>query len=214
MQKEGKALALNNYDDLNDIQLDVLREIGNIGAGNAATALSSMLTSQINIAVPTVRILDYEEVVEELGGPEQMIVGLLLCLDGDVQGMIMFLLQQNFADLTLQALLGQGLPASGEIDEMSYSAIQEVANIMAASYVNAISALTGLTINLTVPSMCLDMLGAILSVPAIHYADISDKIIFISDAFDGEDLHAPNHVLLIPDVESLQKMMTCLGIEL
>ncbi len=207
-------MALNNYDDLNDIQLDVLREIGNIGAGNAATALSSMLTSQINIAVPTVRILDYEEVVEELGGPEQMIVGLLLCLDGDVQGMIMFLLQQNFADLTLQALLGQGLPASGEIDEMSYSAIQEVANIMAASYVNAISALTGLTINLTVPSMCLDMLGAILSVPAIHYADISDKIIFISDAFDGEDLHAPNHVLLIPDVESLQKMMTCLGIEL
>lgn len=207
-------MALNNYDDLNDIQLDVLREIGNIGAGNAATALSSMLTSQINITVPTVRILDYEEVVEELGGPEQMIVGLLLCLDGDVQGMIMFLLQQNFADLTLQALLGQGLPASGEIDEMSYSAIQEVANIMAASYVNAISALTGLTINLTVPSMCLDMLGAILSVPAIHYADISDKIIFISDAFDGEDLHAPNHVLLIPDVESLQKMMTCLGIEL
>ena len=207
-------MALHTYDDLNDIQMDVLREIGNIGAGNAATALSSMLTSPINICVPTVRILDYEQVVTELGGPEQMIVGLLLCLDGDVKGMIMFLLHQNFADMTLQALLGQGLPESGEIDEMSYSAIQEVANIMAASYVNAISSMTGLTINITVPSMCVDMLGAILSVPSIYYADISDKIIFIADEFNGQDLRAPNHVLLIPDVDSLEKIMTNLGIEL
>ena len=85
---------------------------------------------------------------------------------------------------------------------------------MAASFVNAISEMTGLTINITVPSMCVDMLGAILSVPAIHYANISDKIVFIQDEFSSQDLHAPNHVLLIPDVESLGKIMTNLGIEL
>ena len=206
-------MSLNTYDDLNDIHMDVLREIGNIGSGNAASALSSMLTSPVNISVPVVKIMDYEEVVDALGGPEEMIVGLLLKLDGDVKGMIMFLLHQNFANMLLMSLLGEDISLD-KIDEIGYSAIQEMSNIMAASYINAISAMTGLSINLSVPAMCVDMLGAILSVPAIHYANISDKIIFISDEFSSDNIHAPNHILLIPDVDSLEKIMTNLGIEL
>ena len=206
-------MALHNYDELSDMHIDALREIGNIGSGNAASSLAMMLSDQIDILVPVVRILDYEQVMEELGGPEQMIVGLLLCLDWDVNGMIMFLLHQNFANTLLASLIGEA-DVGGTVDEMSYSALQEVANIMAASYVNAIADLTGFTINVSVPSMCVDMLGAILSVPAIHYANISDKMIFIEDKFHGKDLNAPNHILLIPDVESLDKIMTSLGIEL
>lgn len=206
-------MALHNYDELSDMHIDALREIGNIGSGNAASSLAMMLSDQIDISVPVVRILDYEQVMEELGGPEQMIVGLLLCLDGDVNGMIIFLLHQNFANTLLASLIGEA-DVGGTVDEMNYSALQEVANIMAASYVNAIADLTGFTINVSVPSMCVDMLGAILSVPAIHYANISDKMIFIEDKFHGKDLNAPNHILLIPDVESLDKIMTSLGIEL
>lgn len=209
-------MALNNYEQLNDMHIDALREIGNIGSGNAASSLAMMLSVQVDISVPVVRILDYEQVMEELGGPEQMIVGLLLCLDGDVNGMIMFLLHQEFANKLIGTLLGEApdVGAQGEIDEMSYSALQEVSNIMAASYVNAISSLTDLNINISVPSMCVDMLGAILSVPAIHYANISDKMIFIEDMFSGQGLETPNHILLIPDVESLGKIMDRLGIEL
>lgn len=207
-------MALQNYDELSDMHIDALREIGNIGSGNAASSLAMLLADQVDISVPVVRIEDYEQVIEELGGPEQMIVGLLLCLEGDVNGMIMFLLHQNFANTLLTSMLGEEPPNVGEMDEMSYSALQEVANIMAASYVNAIAELTGFSINITVPSMCVDMLGAILSVPAIHYANISDKIIYIEDKFSGKDLNAPNHILLIPDVESLNKIMTSLGIEL
>ena len=206
-------MALHNYDELSDMHIDALREIGNIGSGNAASSLAMLLADTIDISVPVVRILDYEQVMDELGGPEQMIVGLLLCLDGDVNGMIMFLLHQNFANTLLASLIGEA-DVGGTVDEMSYSALQEVANIMAASYVNAIADLTGFTINVSVPSMCVDMLGAILSVPAIHYANISDKMIFIEDKFHGKDLNAPNHILLIPDVESLDKIMTSLGIEL
>lgn len=206
-------MSLQNYDELSDMHIDALREIGNIGSGNAASSLAMLLSDQIDISVPVVRILDYEQVMEQLGGPEQMIVGLLLCLDGDVNGMIMFLLHQNFANTLLEALVGE-VDVGGTVDEISYSALQEVANIMAASYVNAIADLTGFTINISVPSMCVDMLGAILSVPAIHYANISDKMIFIEDKFHGKDLNAPNHILLIPDVESLDKIMTSLGIEL
>lgn len=206
-------MSLQNYDELSDMHIDALREIGNIGSGNAASSLAMLLSDQIDISVPVVRILDYEQVMEQLGGPEQMIVGLLLCLDGDVNGMIMFLLHQNFANTLLESLVGEA-DVGGTVDEISYSALQEVANIMAASYVNAIADLTGFTINISVPSMCVDMLGAILSVPAIHYANISDKMIFIEDKFHGKDLNAPNHILLIPDVESLDKIMTSLGIEL
>ena len=201
------------YDELSDMHIDALREIGNIGSGNAASSLAMLLADTIDISVPVVRILDYEQVMDELGGPEQMIVGLLLCLDGDVNGMIMFLLHQNFANTLLGALIGEA-DVGGTVDEMSYSALQEVANIMAASYVNAIADLTGFTINISVPSLCVDMLGAILSVPAIHYANISDKMIFIEDKFHGKELDAPNHILLIPDVESLDKIMSSLGIEL
>lgn len=210
-------MALQNYSELNDMHIDALREIGNIGSGNAASSLAMMLAVQVDISVPTVRILEYEQVMEELGGPEQMIVGLLLSLDGDVNGMIMFLLHQQFANKLIESLLGETPPdvgGEGEIDEMSYSALQEVANIMAASYVNAIASLTDLNINISVPSMCVDMLGAILSVPAIHFANVSDKMIFIEDKFHGQDLEAPNHILLIPDVESLGKIMDRLGIEL
>lgn len=211
-------MPIHDYGDLNDMQLDVLRELGNIGSGNAATSLSGMLAHPINIDVPKINILDYNEVVRQLGGPEMMIVGLLLTLDGDVNGMMMFLLQQEFAHIVLNSLLGESYTDFGSIDDMGTSAIQEVGNIMAASYVGAISTMTGLTINISVPSLCIDMAGSILSVPAIHYANISDKVIFIEDEFSSmAETTSPqdtaSHVLMIPDVESLQKIMTNLGLE-
>lgn len=206
-------MALTNFTDLNEMQLDALREIGNIGSGNAASALSSMLDRPVDIAVPKIKILDYDAVTEQLGGPEQLLVGLLFSLEGDVSGMIMFLLQKEFAHMVLNTLLGTTLEENGEVDEMSESAIQEVGNIMAASYINAMAELTGLSINLSVPSLCIDMAGSILSVPAIYYANISDKIILIEDEFNRTSDAAQSHVLLIPEVESLQKIMQSLGLE-
>lgn len=207
-------MPLNDYTDLNDMQMDVLREIGNIGSGNAATSLSEMLMRPVDIAVPKINILDYNQVTQALGGPEEMIVGLLLSLSGDVSGMMMFLLQKEFAHMTLNALLGESFNEFGQVGELGYSAMKEVSNIMAASYVNAISTMSGLTINISVPDMCIDMAGAILSVPAIHYANISDKIIFIEDEFKSNEENAISHILMIPDVDSLQKIMTSLGIEI
>jgi chemotaxis protein CheC len=207
-------LAFDDYSELNDLQIDVLRELGNIGAGNAATSLSSMLNKPVGITVPTVKILGFNEVTEALGGPETMIVGLLLTIEGDVTGMIMFLMQQDFAHMILSSLLGEDLENFADLNEMSHSALSEMSNIMAASYVNAVSQMTSLRINVSVPDMCVDMAGAILSVPAIYFANISDKIIFIEDQFESGEDNAISHVLLIPEVDSLKKIMTNLGIDL
>lgn len=207
-------MALSDYSDLSAMQLDVLREIGNIGTGNAATSLAAMLARPVNIQVPRINILDYGTVAENLGGPENMIVGMLFALKDDVSGMMMFLLQQDFAHMVLNTLLGQSLHSFAEIDEMGISAMKEIGNIMAASYVNAIAQLTGMTIDISVPDICIDMAGAILSVPAIHFANISDKIIFIEDQFESEELKAASQILLIPEVDSLNQIMTNLGIEI
>lgn len=207
-------MPINNYEDLSTTHLDALREIGNIGTGNAATSLSSMLAKPVKIQVPKINILDYSEVADELGGLENMIVGMLLALSGEVTGMIMFLLQKDFAHMILNALLGESFTDFSEVDEMGLSALKEIGNILAASYVNAISQLTQMEINISVPDICIDMVGSILSVPAIYFANISDKIIFIQDEFNSDDERAVSHILMIPEVDSLAEIMKKLGMEI
>lgn len=204
-------MSLRNYDDLNDLQIDVLREIGNIGSGNAATSLAAMLSKQVTIEVPLVRIVDHAEASDKLGGPENVLVGLLLCLSGDITGMMMFLLEKDFAHLVLNTLLGQDLHSFDEVDEMGLSALREISNIMAASYVNSISQLTGMIIDISVPDICIDMVGSMLSVPMIHYANVSDKLILIENKFSSDDSDTVSHILLMPEVESLAAIMNKLG---
>lgn len=203
---------MNNYEELNAMQLDALREIGNIGSGNAATALAELLNHPVEITVPQIGILEYSEVIDRLGGPEQILTGLLFQMDGDVHGMILFLLKQDFAHMILQQLMGVPFPENASLDEMAASALGEVGNIMAGSFVNAIGEMTGLTIEISVPDLCVDMAGAVLSTPAIYYANISDKIICIEDELGHKEIHAGTHVLMVPEVDSLNKIMESLGL--
>jgi chemotaxis protein CheC len=205
-------MGLYDYSELNDIHVDILREIANIGTGNAATSLASMLQRTVDIQVPSVRFLDYNAVTERLGGPETLMVGMLLTLDGDVSGMMMFLMKEQFAHMVLNSLLGQSFENFTDVDEMSMSAMQEIGNIMAGSYVNAIGQITGLTINISPPDITIDMIGSVLSVPAIHFANISDQVIFIEDEFGGgESKDEVSNILLIPDVDSLERILEKLG---
>jgi chemotaxis protein CheC len=134
-----------------------------------------------------------------------------MSLTGDVSGMIMFLIHKPFVKILLNNLLGMDIEDNFDLDEMSQSAIKEVGNIIAASYVNAIAELTGLAIEISPPELSVDMVGSVLSLPAIYYANISDKIIFIKDELDKEDA-ASSQIILIPDVDSLKKIMESLGL--
>lgn len=209
-------MPIQDYSDLNNLHIDMLREIANIGTGNAATSLSSMLQRPINIQVPKISFLDYQAVSENLGGPETLMVGMMLTLHRDITGMMMFLLKEEFAHMVLNSLLGQSFASFVEVDEMGLSAMQEIGNIMAASYINAIGQITGLTIEISPPDITVDMVGSILSVPAIHFANISDKVIFIEDEFhSGKEATAQteetSNILLIPDVDSLDLIVEKLG---
>ncbi|MDL2252704.1 chemotaxis protein CheC [Ruminococcaceae bacterium OttesenSCG-928-I18] len=205
-------MPIQTYDDLNNMQVDMLREIANIGTGNAATSLAAMLQKPINIQVPKIRFLDYDTVTQELGGPESLMVGMMLTLSQDVNGMMMFLMKEEFSHMVLNSLLGQSFASFTEVDDMGLSAMQEIGNIMAASYVNAISQISGMTIEISPPDICIDMIGSILSVPAIHFANISDKVIFIEDEFEGTGADEASNILLIPDVDSLDRLIDKLGL--
>lgn len=201
-----------NIGDLDSLQIDVLREIGNIGAGNAATALAKMLNKKVDMDVPKVRILEFKDINDILGGAETLVVGILLRVNGDIAGDIMFILELDAARVLVNILMGKPVDNTDEFSEMDISALKEVGNILTGSYLNALSTLTNLKIMPSVPDVAIDMAGAILSVPAIEFGKVGDTILYIETAFTEGSTRVVGDFLLIPDVESYSILLKALGV--
>ncbi len=190
---------------------DVLREIGNIGAGNAMTALSQMLQCKVDMQVPQVKLLEFKDVGALMGGEEQIMVGIYLAVEGDITGSIMFLVKQDSAKhLVNKIMMGMGGSEGPGLNEMELSAMKEVSNIITGAYLNSLSALTNLKIYPSPPELTVDMAGAILSVPAIEFGAIGDKILLIQSQF-YDDTMIDGYFILIPDLESYAKILRSLG---
>ena len=200
-----------DVDNLNTTMLDVLGEIGNIGSGNAVTALSSMLSVRIDMSVPKVQMLEFKDAAAILGGEEKLVVGIYLDLYDEVEGNIMFVLDLESA-INLTDMLLNRKSEKEELDEIALSALSEVGNILASSYVNSLSELTGLKITVSVPSLAIDMAGAILSVPAIKFGQIADQILFIETVFAEDDNYVKGNLFLMPDMSSFEKILSSLGV--
>lgn len=201
------------FDTINSLVIDVLKEIGNIGAGNAATALAKMVNTKVDMTVPKVKILEFAEVPEILGGEEMQVAGVFFKLSGDLTGSIMFVLDLDSAFSIINLLMPR---ETMELDEFTMSALQEIGNILAGSYVSSLSGLTNLNINISVPSLAVDMAGAVLSVPAIQFGLVGDKVLIIENEFmeinEGEK--TKGYFFLIPDEESYDILLSSLGVSL
>ncbi|MGN0318940.1 MAG: chemotaxis protein CheC [Lachnospira sp.] len=202
-----------NLDELNDMQYDVLREIGNIGAGNATTALSQMLSMKMNMSVPKVALVPFNEISSSIGDEDQTVVGILLGIEGDIDGMMMFIFDTKSAHHLVDKLMmkDNSIDTDADFNEMEMSALNEIGNIVSGSYLTALSSLTGLKMISTVPAMTIDMVGALLSVPASEFGKYGDKLLFIQSQF-GEDDFVTGYFLLIPELESYDKILTSLGV--
>lgn len=200
-------LTINNMESQ---YFDVLKEIGNIGAGNATTALSQMLGTKVDMKVPQVKLMEFKEVGTTMGGEDQIVAGIYLVVEGDITGSIMFMQKKESAKLMVSKLMG--MQSEGEdFTEMEMSALKELGNIITGAYLNSLSTLTNLKILPSVPEICIDMAGAILSVPAIEFGAVGDKMLLIQTDFmdDHEDLSG--YFVLVPDEESYSKIMKSLG---
>ncbi|SHH26819.1 chemotaxis protein CheC [Caloranaerobacter azorensis DSM 13643] len=200
-----------DINNLNIMLLDILKEIGNIGSGNAATALANIINEKIDMDVPQVKILDFNEVANVLGGAEKPVVGIYFEMNGDIKGSIMFILDIDSARCLLK-LLFKSSNEKDEFTDMDMSALSEVGNILAASYINSLSMLSNMVLKISVPSIAFDMAGAILSVPAIQFGYISDKVLFIETQFKEGNNQVTGNLFLIPELDSFETMLKKLGV--
>ncbi len=200
-----------SVDEISSQYFDVLKEIGNIGAGNATTALSSMLGEKVDMAVPKVRLMEFKDVGTTMGGEEQIVAGIYLVVDGDIHGSIMFVQRKESAKTMISKLMGMPSEHPDEFSEMELSALKEIGNIITGAYLNSLATLTNLTIFPSIPDVCIDMAGAILSVPAIEFGTIADKLLLIETDFtDDEDMSG--FFILVPDADSYGKILKALGV--
>lgn len=207
-------MAEFNLEKMTDMEFDVLKEIGNIGAGNAVTSLAKMMDMRIDMGVPRVSLVPIEAVAHIVGSEDEVVVGIILGLEDDINGMIMMLLPEKLAHTIVDKMLCGLAEDSGDtgFGPMAMSVLSEIGNIIAGSYLSALSNLTGLTISPTVPGVAIDMAGAILSVPAIEYGNIGDKVLLIETVLGTEDL-LDGYIVMVPDVESYGKILSSLGIQ-
>ncbi|MCR5581183.1 MAG: chemotaxis protein CheC [Pseudobutyrivibrio sp.] len=198
-------------DEVNSKYFDVLKEIGNIGAGNATTAIANMLGLRIDMSVPEVAFLPVESLGSAIGAEDEIIVGILLGVEQDIDGSMMFLMDMPSAHHIVNKLMMRDDNYSEPFDEMDLSAIKEIGNIIAGSYLSALSGLTNLTIVPSVPFVAVDMAAAILSVPAVQFGIFGDNALMINTQF-SDDLGIKGHFILMPEEDSYAKILTALGV--
>lgn len=205
---------MQDQENMDGMDLDVLTEIANIGAGNAVTALSQMISNKIDMHVPIVKMLTFSELSEILGGPEALVAGIMVSLEADIEGYMLFMLENESAHHLVSQLMGQQPPAENPelFSEIEQSALMEIGNIITGAYLNSISKMTELNIKTSIPYIAIDMAGAILSVPAIEFGKLGDKALLIESRFRDMDIDISGYFIMIPTMESYQAILKALGI--
>ncbi len=190
---------------LTPLQLDALREVANIGAGHAATALSQMTGGTIMISVPTINIARLEDVSGQLSGPEEPVAAVLMNMEGDLTGRTLLVFPQPTAIRLAEMMLRRPQGSSRALGELEQSAIKEAGNILSGAYVNALSDFLGLMILLSVPSLAIDLCGAVLTTAYTNFGHERDFVFCIQTEFvmEGDEV-VQGQFLLLPDVESLE----------
>lgn len=205
---------MNLFGNLEGFKMDVLKEVGNIGAGNAATALSQLLDKPIDMAVPKVQILPFEKIADKVGGPEQIVLAVFFRVEGEAPGNLFFILTPEAGKGLLHRLAG--IEASDEefFNEMEQSALSEIGNILAGSYLSSLADFTQLSMTPTVPGLAMDMAGAILNYGLIQFGEMGDDALLIDTTFLEGNEEVEGQFFLIPDPESFDKIFKSLGVPL
>lgn len=197
-----------DYNNMTPLQLDALKEVSNIGTGNAATALSQLLGRKIDMNVPNINIVPFEEVMAEIGD-EKVAVGVLVRVLGDTPGNILFVFEKSTALDLVHRLTGM---KEEKLSDMGNSVMCEIGNIISASYMNAIAKFTNLTITPSVPAVSYDMLGAILSTTFIEAGQYNENVLDIETVFKEDGSEISGHFYYIPMPGSLEKILNTLGV--
>ena len=198
---------MKSYDDMNYMEMDVIREVGSIGTGNAASALSSLLGTQVRMVLPQVTVQDFNTALNTVGNPESIVAAVMVKMSQEINGIMLFILKLDLINDIIGRLLDHQIEDYTMLGEMAISAVNEVGNIMISSFVNALSGLADVEVSLSVPEIAVNMLGGILSVPMAELGYQTDKLMMIRGKFIIEGKELDSDLLMLPDVESLNYLM-------
>lgn len=196
--------------ELTPLQLDALREVGNIGSGNAAVALSSMVDKKVMLSVPRASLVPLVKVSDLVGGAETPVAGIYLHITGDASGSMLLLLEEQSA-FQLAKLMVSADP-NAPLSTVEQSALQEAGSILAGSYLNALSQMTSLLLRPSVPGFAMDMAGAIIDFILIEISQSEDYVLVIETEFDVSAHKIKGHLILFPDLGSLGVILGRLGV--
>ncbi|MBX4262495.1 chemotaxis protein CheC [Clostridium estertheticum] len=197
-----------DYSELTTMQLDVLQEVGNIGAGNAATALSELLNEKVDMSVPAVNIVPFDDIFSSID-VEVVVIGVVVRVLGDIPGNILFTLEK---DVALRIISGLVREEQQQITELGNSVLCEIGNIISSSFMNAIAELTKLDVRPSVPAVALDMMAAILSTTFIESGQFDEYVLDLETNFLQENEKIRGHFYYIPMPGSLEKILNSLGV--
>ncbi|MEA1960041.1 MAG: chemotaxis protein CheC [Bacillota bacterium] len=204
----------NDFKELSSLQIDALKEIGNIGAGNAATALAQMVNTKIDLNIPRVSILPFDDVFEYLGGADLPMVGIFLGVTGSAPCNILFLMPVEKAWILVDMLMGRNPDEKQDMEfgEMDISAMMEVGNIIAATYLNALSMFTQLQFYPSVPGIGIDMVGALMDAVLAQFGQIGDHVLLLETQFLKDENGIMGNFFLLPEPGSLDSILSALGV--
>ena len=211
---------MSYLDSITYLQMDTLKEIGNIGAGNAATALSLLVNKPVMMSVPSVKIATFDETMELAGGADNVVASVYMRIEGDINGNMYFILSLSHATRFVNQMTGSNQFSFDHSfdDEISLSALTELGNILSGSYLSALSDFTGMKIYPSVPLLGIDMVGALLGYGLLEFSQVGDYAIIIdtdlteSDSKEEKDVNG--HFFLLPDPESFDTLFSTLGVKM
>ena len=205
-------MAFNNISELNALHLDALREVGNIGSGNAVTSLSAMLNIPVDIEIPNISVIDYENVAQYLGGKDLEVIGLALGLESDLEGVMLHVVLPEFASRIVNTFYPKEIHSLADISDMVLSAVKETSNITTASYANALARLTDTFINITPPIDYLGTVEDVLQKAASRFDSIGQQVIYIDESMFIANTEIKSSMILILQMDSLKKLFERLGV--
>ncbi len=200
-----------NISDIDSIHLDVLKEVCNIGAGNAATSLSQILSRKVEMNVPNAKVVGFNDLMSSFVNEEMVVLGVMLLLEGDIDGSMIFIMPKSSAGVMLSPLLGKEYSEDTVFDEMDFSASKEIGNIIVSAYINSLATMTGFKIRVSEPFATVDMAASILSVPVIELGRQTDNVLFMESYIACDGIELGGHFIMLPSLESYGKIMKALG---
>jgi len=208
---------------VNQARMDMLKELANIGVGNAATSLSQMLEeARVDMEVPEVKLEELQEVPEHLGDPESAVGGVYFeaqSTEEDINLVCLFVLPLDSVKYLILKLLpgwasdASDIDVSADMGEMEISMLREVGNIVAGGYLSALSFITGLTFLPSPPQLAVDMSGAIVGAVIAETRLVDDKLILLKTTIHSAQHSIEGNVLILPDEGSLERIFKLMGVE-